>query len=66
MKDLELVISWVKTPLHKIVLWGFSLGSYPTVCNASKFKVGGMVLHCPIASVNCMFEQNLNTKTKFK
>jgi hypothetical protein len=60
------VISWTKIPLNRIILWGFSLGSYPTVCNAAKFKVGGMVLHCPIASVNSMFEEEITTKTKFK
>lgn len=66
VKDLELVISWLKIPLNRIILWGFSLGSYPTVCNAAKFKVGGMVLQCPIASVNCIFEEGLTTKTRFK
>ena len=66
VRDLELVLSWMKVPLSKVILWGFSLGSYPTVSNAGKFKVGGMVLQCPIASVNCIFEEGVTTKTKFK
>ena len=66
VRDLELVIAWLKRPLHKIILWGFSLGSYPTVCNASTFGVAGMVLQCPIASINCLFEANITAKTKFK
>lgn len=56
VRDLELVIGWLDRPLSKIVLWGFSLGSYPTVCNAVTYaSLAGIVLQCPIASINCIF-----------
>lgn len=64
VRDLELVLAWLKRPLNKIILWGFSLGSYPTVSNAS--AVAGIVLQCPIASINCLFESNVNVNTRFK
>lgn len=56
VRDLLLIIAWLKRPIEKIILWGFSLGTFPTVCNASIYQnIGGMVLQCPIASINCMF-----------
>ena len=29
--DLKSVLNWLKVPRSSIVLWGFSLGSFPTV-----------------------------------
>jgi pimeloyl-ACP methyl ester carboxylesterase len=56
VRDLEIVVAWVNRPLSKIILWGFSLGTFPTVCNAAMYsQLAGMVLQCPIASVNCIF-----------
>lgn len=54
---MEIVLAWLseKIKLQEIVLWGFSLGTFPVVVTASKYKVGGVILQCPIASVNCLF-----------
>jgi pimeloyl-ACP methyl ester carboxylesterase len=67
VRDLELVIAWLNRPIGKIILWGFSLGSYPAVCSAAKYQnIAGMVLQCPIASINCLFEKNLYPGMQFK
>lgn len=64
-EDLELVMAWCNRPLNKIILWGFSLGTYPVIVNAAKYNVKGVILQCPIASVSCLFFKELNTDVKF-
>lgn len=66
--DLEIVLAWLtkNTKLSDIILWGFSLGSFPVVVNASKYKVGGVILQCPIASVSCLFHEKLHPEMSFK
>lgn len=54
-KDMELVLAWVNRPLDKIILWGFSLGTYPVLHCASRYPVKAIILQCPIASVSCFF-----------
>jgi abhydrolase domain-containing protein 17 len=55
VKDLSIVLSWLACPLDRVVLWGFSLGTYPAVVNSARFKVAGTILQCPIGSLSCMF-----------
>lgn len=48
-EDLEMVLSFavhhLKYQLNKIILWGFSMGSCPTVEIASRYiNIGGIVL----------------------
>ena len=56
-KDLEIVLAWLtqKMSIQDIILWGFSLGTYPVIHAASKYPVKGIVLQCPIASISCIF-----------
>ena len=56
VRDLQMVIKWLKVPHSSIVLWGFSLGTYPTVQVAAKLKIGGVILHCPLASGACFLD----------
>ena len=64
--DLEYVLAWVNRPLSSIILWGFSLGTFPIVVNAAKYPVAGVVLQCPIGSLSCMFYESYETKVRFK
>jgi fermentation-respiration switch protein FrsA (DUF1100 family) len=63
-EDLEIVIAFcqegLKVPLNKMVLWGFSIGTAPTVDIASRyFNIAGIVLQAPLASLRAWFESNL-------
>jgi fermentation-respiration switch protein FrsA (DUF1100 family) len=64
--DLQLVLAWLNQPLERIILWGFSLGSYPTVISAAKYKVAACILQCPIGSLSCMFYDEYAVNVKFK
>ena len=62
--DLKCVMSFtvnnLKIPLHKIFLWGYSLGSGPTVDLASKFSnIAGVVLISPLASCLLWLDKKL-------
>ena len=50
--DLEVVLGWVtkNTKLSEIILWGFSLGTYPVCCCASKYEISAIILQSPFAS----------------
>ena len=50
------MVDWVKGPKSSILLWGFSLGSFPTVQVAALKKVGGTILHAPLASGASFFD----------
>jgi pimeloyl-ACP methyl ester carboxylesterase len=65
-RDLELVLAWLKKPLDQVILWGFSLGTYPVIFNASKYKVKATILQCPIGSLSCMFYDEYERDIKFK
>lgn len=56
--DLEVVLGWItKTKkLREIILWGFSLGTYPTCYCASKYDISAIILQSPFASLARMFE----------
>jgi hypothetical protein len=38
-----------------IVLWGFSLGCYPTVRAAAKYEFKGVILQSPLSSIYSLF-----------
>ena len=59
-------MAWVNRPLENIILWGFSLGSYPVVYNAAKYPVSSIILQCPIGSLSCMFYDEYEVNIKFK
>jgi len=44
--------------LDKVILWGFSLGTYPVAWCAAKYNVKGVILQAPMASVGCTFKGN--------
>jgi hypothetical protein len=58
-KDIEIVLGWIDKPLNQIILWGFSLGSFPVISAAAKYPVKGVILQCPISSVGCFFKDDL-------
>ena len=64
--DMELVIAWTGQPVENIILWGFSLGSFPVVFNSAKYNILGCVLQCPIGSLSCMFYDEYDVHVKFK
>jgi abhydrolase domain-containing protein 17 len=53
--DVELVLAWLRRPLEEVILWGFSLGTYPVIMCGSRLRVKASVLQCPIGSLSCMF-----------
>ena len=61
-----MVVAWLGKPMSQIVLWGFSLGSFPVVYNAAKHLVKAVVLQSPIASISCIFQKELSKNTYFK
>lgn len=67
-QDLEIVMAWAQQfhRLQDLILWGFSLGSFPVVAAAAKYAVNSVILQCPIASVNCLFYSELDPSIKFK
>ena len=65
-KDLSIVIAWSNRALQHIIVWGFSLGSFPTVFNAATYKLLGCILQCPIGSLSCMFYDQYAIDIKFK
>ena len=60
------MLAWAGRPLSSIILWSFSLGTFPVVSNAAKYAVGGVVLQCPIGSLSCMFYEEYEPGVKFK
>ena len=53
-QDIETVYSYLVAkgiPSDHVILMGTSLGSGPCVHLASKYRVGGVILQCPIASM---------------
>ena len=66
--DIEIVLAEVTTThsISDVILWGFSLGSFPVLYAASKYHVRGVLLQSPIASINCLFHSNLHEDIKFK
>lgn len=49
------MLSWLDCPLDRVILWGFSLGTFPVVVNAARYKVAAVIIQCPIGSLSCMF-----------
>ena len=48
---IQYVIKKLKVPTMRIILYGRSLGSGPTIYLASKYEVAGVILHSPISSI---------------
>ena len=60
-------INQLNYKLENIILWGFSLGSAPTVEIASRFQnLGGIVLQSPLASINIWLDKNADYNYQFK
>jgi len=64
-EDLEFVMSFAQEKLHydlpNIILWGFSLGTGPTIELAARFQnLGGAVLQSPLASVMIWLDSRAN------
>lgn len=60
------MLSWANKPLQSVILWGFSLGSFPVVINAAKYGIKAVILQCPIGSLACMFYEEYDSEIKFK
>ena len=61
-------MAWITSThsLNDILLWGFSLGTFPVLHVASKYQVKGVLLQCPIASVACIFQKELHPNISFE
>ena len=57
-RDLEAVLKWTNAPLSNIILWGFSLGTVPTISVGAKYEVGGVILQSPLASVSTFLDDS--------
>ena len=56
---LSFAVQKLKYQLSDIILWGFSLGSGPTIELASRFQnLGGVILQAPLASMNVWIDKN--------
>ena len=64
-EDMEYVLAWTGHPLSNIIIWGFSLGTFPVVVNAAKYNIGGIILQCPIGSLSCMFYEEYDNNVRF-
>lgn len=49
-----------------MILWGFSLGTYPVTVSAARHRVKATILQCPIGSLSCMFYDEYERDIKFK
>ena len=59
MSVLSFCVQKLKYQLSDIILWGFSLGTGPTVELASRFQnLGGVILQAPLASMNVWIDKN--------
>lgn len=52
--------------ISEIVLWGFSLGSFPATYCASRYPVKGLIIQSPLTSVSGLFEENLRWNSEFE
>ncbi|CAD8210067.1 unnamed protein product [Paramecium pentaurelia] len=50
-RDLSNVVALAQNQYNYIFLWGFSIGSYPTVDVATQFQLSGIILQAPLASL---------------
>ncbi|CAK84270.1 unnamed protein product (macronuclear) [Paramecium tetraurelia] len=50
-RDLSNVVALAQHQYDHIFLWGFSIGSYPTVDVATQFQLSGIILQAPLASL---------------
>lgn len=58
-RDMEIVLAWAAKGrcVSNFILWGFSLGTYPTLYCATKYPVRGIILQSPLASVANLFHE---------
>lgn len=55
-RDLETVLKWTQKPLSQIILWGFSLGTVPTLYTGARHDTGGIILQSPLASLSTFLD----------
>lgn len=61
-----MLISYLRLQDEDIILWGFSLGTYPTAKVARNRKLKGVILQSPLASIYSLFADQLTPSTSFK
>lgn len=61
-------MAWVTSTkdMKDVILWGFSLGTFPVISTATKYPVKGILLQCPIASIACIFHKELHPEIDFQ
>ena len=64
-EDLKLLIDTMRIPDEEIILWGFSLGTFPTAKVAAKRNFKGIILQSPLASVYSLFSEGLSAYSSF-
>ena len=65
---MEIVLAWAAkgSSVSNFILWGFSLGTFPTVCCGTKYPVRGIILQSPLASVCHLFEKEVDPNVDFE
>jgi pimeloyl-ACP methyl ester carboxylesterase len=59
------VTEHLRVPWHKVILYGQSLGSGPTIDLAAEVPVGGVILHSPFASVLLILAKTQTSSPSF-
>lgn len=63
---LSFSVAYLKYDLESIFLWGFSIGSCPTIETASKFQnLGGILLQSPLASAHIWLDNTVSWEDEF-
>lgn len=57
MEQIAPKVEQTVTRVEDIVLWGFSLGTFPTLYCAAKYPVLATILQSPLASICNIFEK---------
>jgi hypothetical protein len=65
VEDLALVLKTIRVPDEEVILWGFSLGAYPTVRVAKQRAFRGVLLQSPLASVYSLFAEQITPFSSF-
>lgn len=60
-----MLVRSVVAPSEEIILWGFSLGCYPTARLAGKGRFKGVVLQSALASIYSLFVDDLSPYSTF-
>ena len=65
-QDLPVLLKHLRLHDSEVILWGFSLGSYPTVKYASGRQLKGVFLQSPLASLYSLLEDQVSSQESYQ